>query len=92
MSFRVTSFFLSVPFGLEFKELQYLLCGSPTHITFIQTAEGLFFQKDKNEPEESLVKCDSTTKHIQFSGDEQGTVSSVENSGISARVFPLGLS
>lgn len=42
-----------MPFGLEFRELQYLLCGSPTHITFIQTAEGLFFQKDKNEPEEN---------------------------------------
>ncbi len=53
MAFRVTSFFLSVPFGLEFRELQYLLCGCPTRITFIQTAEGLFFLKDKNEPEES---------------------------------------
>lgn len=39
-----------MPFGLE---LQYLHYGSPNHITFIQTAEGLFFQKDKNEPEES---------------------------------------
>lgn len=33
--------------------VQYLQFGSPTRFTFIQTAEGIFFQKDKNEPEES---------------------------------------
>lgn len=47
MLFHVTSFFLSMSFGLEFRELQYLLCGSPTHITFIQTAEGFFSRKIK---------------------------------------------